>query len=239
MNNKLIPILVVVVIVILALAYLAPGIPTEFPVQHNDPNYTFSHRMLGTITFADGTTKQLTESAFPLALTHSGNEITAFTWILEAKAATPAGSEPYDVAEVYYAYGPAGEDNFYLSWAILQVLPDGFVGPPWSPGHGDWYPTDVGPVNKVDVPIDSSDWTEICTYTIPLTQYFTQDVPDNEYKIRITPKGWSTFAGRTGTTVGETQSANMSLLPIMEVIIDWAGYQVTVNWNTRYEFTYA
>lgn len=244
MNKIIIGAIAVICVVglVMGFMYLSAESDNEIIMEHNDPNYTLETRIRAELKFADGTTEELKESSFPLALTHSGDEITDFTWYLDAKASTPEGAEAYELCEVYWTTPKDSSNNpFCLLWQIGEWSDN-----PADPNHepyvvdfGSFDPAYIdGIIETVNVGIDDDEWRQICHYDISLEDKFSSEVPDGEYMISVTPRGFCSFAGKSGFETGEIQSANMNDLPKLELGIDWVGQQLSVNWNTRYEFTY-
>jgi hypothetical protein len=229
MKNKILVIGIVVVLLVLAVVYMVPS--DYFEVEHNDPLYTVQQRIVGELTFADGTTERIGNLAFPLAITHNGETVTAFTWILEAKATTPAGYEQYAFCEMDWA-GNNGDEAMYAKYRVQGALPPGDYGPPFIVDYGTWNPTTTEPVMLIP---DNPSWTTLTQFTIQLDK-FTPTTTNGDYEIVVSTFGEGTFRGKAGSDYGPVQTQDYTQLETATVGIEWVGSSVTVSWNTRITF---
>jgi len=189
------------------------------------------------LRFEDGSTQLLSQVGLdPLTVEYGGEAVDDVTWYLQARAATPTGSEAWDSVRVD-TFDELNSGTFYLNIGITNVL------------NVDIYPEDCVPLaydHYIDVPVDNpilDEWETIFSHTLDFgtgtSGVFDEFDDFGQYAITFTPAGDMSYRGISTQGNGPWEVFTGTLDSSWFYIYYVAGdeWDSNVNWETGSDWT--
>lgn len=228
---KKIILLIGAVVLIASLGYVyvsySSSSENEFDLDNTDDNLQMKTKIDLILEDKNGNKRVITDqSSFGLTVEYEGSVYESITWKMLAQANTPSGAEPYDNCEIAYAYPLSQNDDFFHVNSVIFRDADGngAIDVGYTPELFDyWYPTDVGPVEAVIIPVDDNTYHDIAQHTIYFDDVFDGSEESGQYTIMIGPGGHSKYRGISTKGDGE-----------------WQGHEWVYNqgFGASFQFTY-
>jgi hypothetical protein len=230
MNGKMI-IGGIIVIVIIAAGVLSY---TYFDSQDNTEEFESEDMNLGgewetdlLFTFADGSTKKLSDLEKGLSVYFNDQKVDYVTWTLSAEASTPDGADAYENCEFsFYDIDTDGNDFSLLFNAEHDTIDDNIINRVYSP-------LDDGPVQDVVIPVDGSK-NELWSKQIDLNSVFDKKF-EGSYTVKfLALNGPPKYRGSSTDETGNWQTDGD--IPTPSFTVEVVGSEVTVNFDAGIEW---